>query len=1556
MFKPRNTFKKILTLFVVSAMLFEGEVYAFAQRSEFYFSSDSLEDFSEELSAIDESYLKSESGNEFEDALLSQTKDILKKIASSQEAENLAELKKYGQSKYGLFWPMYVKASGAKDVERLENDLKISLFAYYDQLPLLPYEQFESQYNAFVEQKASESMSSPDCAAACGIDKQTVIKRIKEYYPIKTAYKDYKDYASKEVAWRKANKKKVDKQAYEVVNAYVRAIGAPVLGTETLSILLGMDFNSVPALGEEEKAEIYEYNVARLEKQKLDALDIRNSSGEEDKNIAQLLLASLIETMMNGALISEENDSRYASALSGMIQRSEKGGAFPYILSAGFASLLANKNYDALDRLLKRYTEEDLKGSAWYDYFTFRHYTESLQNLGGRYLGKASELAQYTSDYAFHNVFTDIAGLLVEDDSAQADKLLEKYAFKRDMENSIKPFLAGALLYGVREEYSDKAAELANVDFGDIAAVQEADLDRALLSKYSSIEDKLNKNAVISQEREEAKRARLGNYNFLNNVADSVDILLAIWGSVSLLKMGIKGVSLAKSSYTALRAATITDKTVKIAYIKANYSKMVPYISAKRSFLRAGMRIKTFLNKSIVPSDFIKLQNDLHARQLAVLDEGRKAAQSAAQISQTPKAAARAALAESQYANKKAAVELGKKMRGEAGQSLISKYNAYRNSMPGLLSKNPFSPGELDVIKSAVDYAGSVRKLNSSFADYYSYLNIFEKGRLAFANKIYLWGNKLKNAIRYYMNRPYGYGSFVEVNTAWRGGGKNLSLIPAFNGGGAIPLSRASIREAQFASGIKDNAQLFMPKKTRTPFNPEDATFKIIPMSSHGGLGSGYYIKRGNLDLPLVFTASHVVGDARVVQVRDTYGNYVKGDVINLNTLAGFDLAAILIKDQDFLKGRVPFKLGSKEPWRGSMLRGHSYPEGNYYKTSFIEMLDRRYFHPYYKMYSYMTTLGTIMPGSSGGAVSLGDFDGTLVGMIMSYLEGDNKVLLVPLPLIMQFFSETVKKLLFDPILRNEYLSQLPGLRSYYSNILERYFPATIGSGAANGGALGSGGIYFHNNIRNLSLLPSPEENILRSSAFQIESRRGYGTGAYINYRGFDALLTAEHVIAGSNGLVKIISPTGETSLADVFSQDLENGHDLALLIPRDVDFFSGYKPLEISYKPPTIGLPLFNAGYQNLVFTFQDHHKLLYEKFCFDEIGDMGYYGISGLTGPGNSGAPFISKEGKLFGITSMNMPARDLSIAVRYSVIRTFIKETLIQKATDPQFDWEAFIARYPALGKNYSNVIENYLYKNGEEPLKDYVKSESPSLQGGGLSEKDDLMRLSGVKPMSGGWKNFRFWLGTKVFGISPKEVISSLYNKGALPQKYIPLEYTGESYNLPSLKPHFVEIKPSDSYTEFPFTNVRAYAHRGMSLSEKELLNIMDNGLRKVDMPDQNLAILAPHVTPGTKLQAISFSPYASVSARYATSGLSSDKGLPVMVDVMGIGPKTAHINVHGMFTSLDIPPERIKRYSVLLNIGGKERWGELTRLKGGGFNFRPYKAASPSAPAKVDAGL
>lgn len=1560
MAKYGKTFKKILPLTLAFILAFESEAPLFAAINDFKASQQTLlEESSSELSAIDNVYMRAQSVNEFEQALIDRTKEIIKQINSSKEKANIASIKNTGQSKYGQMWPMYAKAAGVKSLSILEEGLKSYLAEYYASAKIMPYKDFKKQYDAVVEEKVKEFTASKDCPAKYKKDSSAITDYVNSTYPVKSLYQEYKTFAEKEIAWRKANAVKVDEKAYEVTRAYISAIGAPLLSGEAVSILLKTEFNAKPALTEAEKNEIYNYNVARLEKQKLDKISTGLLSGKSERKAADLTISATAESIIIAGLVAKDGDKRYSTAVKNIIYRAEENPAFNYILSSGAASLIAKKNYNALRELLSHYNEMELKGAAWYEYLSLGHYAENIKNSSGNYLGKASEKAQYSGEVGYYNAFTDIAELLAEENSPQAQKILADFAFNKDINSSIKPFAAGALIYA-KNTKADKAAVLANMDFGDIPALQEYDLDLGLLRVYPSIKGKLNDNAVVSVAARKAKETKLKNYGYLTRTAASGDLLLAVWGGISLFKMGVKGVTFAKSSYTAIKAANIAEKGARIAYIKANYAKLVPYISAKRSLARFGLRLKTFFNKNFDPRNLIKLENDLRAKKLAVMKTSAETAKATALQSGKPADAAKAAFMQSQYSTMQAGSDLLGQARMVNMESLLGKYNAYRNGVSGLMPKQLFTPAETRFMGSAVNYASNAAELNRSFAAYFQHMSFAQRSRILLSNKFSSWWNGFKNTIAAYRQSAPKFTSYVDV-TGQYPSFNTPALIPARVGNAfgqtslaSYPYAHSSMLVPVSASRVPRNKRIpsFLPEHMRQPFVPEQATFKIASVGVGGGLGSGYYIKKGTLDIPLVFTAAHVVGDANFVQVRDTDGFYTSGRVVNINKASGYDLAAVLLDEPSFLKGRVPFTMGLTAPANGTPLMAHSYPDGGFYRTSIIEMLDNNYFHPYNKFPSYEVTPSTIMPGSSGGAVSLGDFDGTLIGMVMSLLDKTGNVLLVPLPLIKQFYTETVKKILFNPVLHSAYLPKLPGLRAAYPNIISKYpygkesyltppFEDRLSSAKID---------------RFLSFSHIKAESILKSSVFQVEKGLDYGSAVYINYRGFNALLTAKHVIKG-DGLLKVVAPSGATSLAEVFAQSPENGRDLAILIPKDDTFLAGYIPLELSYKPPKIGMPLFSAGFQNEAFTFKAH-KLLFDRFYINNGGqpgelnyDAGYYALSGATAPGNSGAPFISEEGFVLGLSSSILPTRDISLAIRYSVIKDFMRQSLLNKFADPAFDLTSFAAKYPILGAKYSNVINHF----NTHRISAGVNSSQLQPVDNSYTYEGNIVDVSGNKGMSDKYKNFRFWFDTKVLGRSPKTVLKSLYTQGALPRMYIPLRYSGKTYELHSLQPYYVAKKAQELYQPFPFTNIKMYAHRGMSLNEAELLNIMENGLRKVDMPAQSLAILAPQVTPGTKLQAMSFSPYAMVSAQYATGSVSAEKPLPVMLDVTGINSNTALVNVHGMFTSRDIPPQRIIRYSVLLNIGGKEQWGEITRAASGGFIFKPYKLPN-AVPANSNAAV
>ncbi len=213
---------------------------------------------------------------------------------------------------------------------------------------------------------------------------------------------------------------------------------------------------------------------------------------------------------------------------------------------------------------------------------------------------------------------------------------------------------------------------------------------------------------------------------------------------------------------------------------------------------------------------------------------------------------------------------------------------------------------------------------------------------------------------------------------------------------------------------------------------------------------------------------------------------------------------------------------------------------------------------------------------------------------------------------------------------------------------------------------------------------------------------------------------------------------------------------------------------------------------------------------------------------------------------------------------------------------------------------------------------------------------------VKAMDEDLKRLGYGMLRKVFRMSPRAAVTKLYSWGARPTYYQKLELSGEVYKIKDL--NAFRVTPADKASglpNYPKTTSK-YLYRGMSLNSDEVKNIMVNGLRKVDMPKNNLAIMSAMATPGTNIQGISLSPYAAESAKYSiVTAINDVRGIPTLVHVKGINKKNAAYNAHGYFTGKDIPAAQLVRTSVLLNVDGKFRWGQVA-LKDGGFLFMPYK--------------
>lgn len=682
-------------------------------------------------SALEELYLKGNEGNIYEAALNGETSAALRRLESGGHKNKVAALSREAKGKYGLLAPMYVKIKGYKSINALEADLGAYLAAQLSPRTVMPYKEYEKLYKAEVLKAAKEyaKLSGGKTVPPFHTPEDAVISEIYSIYPLKNAYADYKKDASGEIAWRKANAKKVNDAAYNVARKYIEAIGAANLSVPMFSYLVNLKLNGRPVLTTQDRLAAYNYAVTRLEKQNLNALQLSLTSGKSDKKVAANLLQDIIDAMVLGGYVVDKDNGRYAKAVERVIYSGENGMGSANILAAGFSALLAVKDYAALRRILNRYTVKENSSASFGEYISLTYYAGKAKTAGGRFLGRASVNTQYSTKYIYANTFMDLAKLLAEDGSQSSLALLKEYGVGKGFEG-IRPFLAGALLSGksgadaaTAQSY---ALKLANLTLGDIPATQEYDLDRALLTKYPGIKNGLNSGAVITKAQYEARLTRNKNLRYLDRAALSLDILIMVWGTIGLAKLGGKALSLSRSTYTAIRAGRIADNAKRIAYIKANYAKLGGYISARNSMLRLGSRIKLgglrikalFAGKPApaakpAPRD-IKLQNWADQRQLDKLYKTRKKAVMTVRTSSnpTPRQTARADLATAQYKAKKAQIDLLKKIRlygagAEAKNASylakVKEYNAAAelyNSKLALLSRYQAEGASASVIEA----------------------------------------------------------------------------------------------------------------------------------------------------------------------------------------------------------------------------------------------------------------------------------------------------------------------------------------------------------------------------------------------------------------------------------------------------------------------------------------------------------------------------------------------------------------------------------------------------------------------------------------------------------------------------------------------------------------------------------------------------------------------------------------------------------------------------------------------------------------------------------------
>ncbi len=206
--KIKPIIRKFLALSLSFALFAQSGAPLFASSSGMKISSEALDTSASDLSAVDNVYLRARSVNEHEEALSSSLKAAVNFFENSAEAKKILNLKTAG-AKYGVLWPMYVKAAGANAAGKLEYALKKFLLEYQLKPAAMPYKTFLKEYDELIAKVTSDYLLSKHCTAECRKNPAAVKNAFETSYPAKKAYAEYKASVEKEIAWRAANKAKI---------------------------------------------------------------------------------------------------------------------------------------------------------------------------------------------------------------------------------------------------------------------------------------------------------------------------------------------------------------------------------------------------------------------------------------------------------------------------------------------------------------------------------------------------------------------------------------------------------------------------------------------------------------------------------------------------------------------------------------------------------------------------------------------------------------------------------------------------------------------------------------------------------------------------------------------------------------------------------------------------------------------------------------------------------------------------------------------------------------------------------------------------------------------------------------------------------------------------------------------------------------------------------------------------------------------------------------------------------------------------------------------------
>lgn len=276
--------------------------------------------------------------------------------------------------------------------------------------------------------------------------------RTAELAKSRTKFKQYQ--AETNALIDKANKemfKKVQGEVRKLFALYKKNPGpnaniAPIL-LETVPLFIPMSYNGENLLNSSEQKIIFDLAIKEL----------NSPFSEKTRTISSRI--SAMTAIVN--LKSYGTSGGYAIK-SAVIDSFKAPQFHSQILLTGVSALLAMKDYSDISGILAYFNAEESKVEN-VDMLSVSGWVSNIQALSGKYLGKASSLAQYQLENGtIANTYTDIALMLAEEGSPEALTLLKQFGVDKCVMTldfnlkdtyspscgGIKPFVAGALISG----------------------------------------------------------------------------------------------------------------------------------------------------------------------------------------------------------------------------------------------------------------------------------------------------------------------------------------------------------------------------------------------------------------------------------------------------------------------------------------------------------------------------------------------------------------------------------------------------------------------------------------------------------------------------------------------------------------------------------------------------------------------------------------------------------------------------------------------------------------------------------------------------------------------------------------------------------------------------------------------------------------------------------------------------------------------------------------------------------------------------------------------------